>query len=998
MNNRRKSIQTRLIQILLLVLLPIMVIQAYMCYTLFQERKAAAFQTNLELSRGVAKTFERFVKEVLHQELAIGIALTLRPPISAKNQSQILLKSRADNPGIWEFFWASPSGVVLSATGSQFEGMRLDDRDYFRKIIAGQDYVISDLLLSRTTGKPSFTISRGIRDDKGALLGIVVAGILPERLDEELGVKRILGGGFALVDTKGMMVYRYPAIDQTWEERNWIKQYPQFGDALKGKEVAETVYAPFERKSRLVGFTPVPTIGWAASAGQREEEVAGPIWAAISKSALLFGSILVAAFLLALVFSQKISNSVGALRSYALALGRGEEREKAPVQSVSEFKDLADAFDTMAENVRRRETALRESEGKFRQANELLEAVTKGTNVIIAAQDSDLRYAFFNTAYAAEIKRLTGKDIRVGSSMADLFADQPNQLAVAEREWHDALAGNTTNKRLEFGDSEVYRRVYNVLHTPIRDANGHIVGAGEVAYDVTAQVKAEEENRKLLAAVQEEKDRLLALLNSMQDEVWFADAEKRITLVNPAVFKEFGSKNLHGKEVEKIAGSFEVLRPDGTLRPTGEAPPLRALGGEVLKGEEEIVRTPATGELRHRQVSAAPVRDAGGNIIGSVSVVRDITERRRAEQALVEMKNILAEGQRIAHLGTFEYVADTRTTGWSDEEYRIYGLDPAGPSPAYDVILAKSIHPDDATLLHQTFSAAMQSGSLYELEHRIVRPDGSVRWVYDRAYPHFDQNGKLVRYVGATLDITDRKRAEEALRKANEELELRIRERTEELERSQHRLQNLSSQLLLAQEKERKRVALELHDGLLSELAAMKFLLEGKVMQLDQGKSVNADELRRVSVILGTTMKEARRIMTNMHPSVLDELGFIAAMRWMCGEYQKSYPHISIQTEIAASEEDISDGIRVVIFRVLQEALNNFAKHGNGRRVEISLAKTGGIFSFTIRDDGQGFDMEKAQMGLGIESMRERVELSGGEFQIESIIGQGTFVRAIWIT
>jgi signal transduction histidine kinase len=182
----------------------------------------------------------------------------------------------------------------------------------------------------------------------------------------------------------------------------------------------------------------------------------------------------------------------------------------------------------------------------------------------------------------------------------------------------------------------------------------------------------------------------------------------------------------------------------------------------------------------------------------------------------------------------------------------------------------------------------------------------------------------------------------------------------------------------------------------MSELAAMKYLLEGKVMQLDQGKSVNSDELARIADILGTTMKEARRIMNNLHPSVLDELGFIAAMKWVCAEYQKSYPHILVQTEIAASEENISGGTRVVIFRILQEALNNFAKHGNGNRVEISLSKTGGIFSFMIRDDGQGFDMERVQMGLGLESMRERVELSGGEFQIESAIGQGTTIRAIW--
>ena len=196
MKRRWKSIQSRLLLLLLLVLVPVVAIQAYMYYALFQERKAAALQTNLELARGVVKTFERFVQEVLHQELSIGLALTLRPQVSAENQSQILLRSRADNPGVWEFFWASPSGVVLSATGPQFLGMRFGDRDYFRKIVSGQDYVISDLLLSRTTGRPSFTISRGIRDEKGALLGIVVAGILPERLDEELGIKKNFGRGF----------------------------------------------------------------------------------------------------------------------------------------------------------------------------------------------------------------------------------------------------------------------------------------------------------------------------------------------------------------------------------------------------------------------------------------------------------------------------------------------------------------------------------------------------------------------------------------------------------------------------------------------------------------------------------------------------------------------------------------------------------------------------------------------------------------------------------
>src|SRR5215471_15648173 len=149
-----------------------------------------------------------------------------------------------------------------------------------------------------------------------------------------------------------------------------------------------------------------------------------------------------------------------------------------------------------------------------------------------------------------------------------------------------------------------------------------------------------------------------------------------------------------------------------------------------------------------------------------------IDERKQTEAELERMRSMLAEGQRIGHMGTFEYVADTQTTVWSEEEYRIYGLDPAGPSPAYNVLLANHFHPDDSALLHETFTRAMQNGSIYELEHRIVRPDGIVRWVYDCADPYFDQSGRLVRYVGATLDITERKEAEQALRDSEERLRL----------------------------------------------------------------------------------------------------------------------------------------------------------------------------------------------------------------------------------
>ncbi|MFN8596687.1 MAG: PAS domain S-box protein [Anaerolineae bacterium] len=167
-----------------------------------------------------------------------------------------------------------------------------------------------------------------------------------------------------------------------------------------------------------------------------------------------------------------------------------------------------------------------------------------------------------------------------------------------------------------------------------------------------------------------------------------------------------------------------------------------------------------TGTLLEVALVGSVQRNAQGQFIRTHCVLHDVTARKRAEEGLEQARHTLAQAQKIAHLGSFEYVAATQTTVWSEEEYRIYGLDPAEPSPAYEVMLQESIHPDDAARLNEVFTQAMQSRSVYELEHRIVRPDGSVRWVYDRALPYFDGQGELERYIGTTLDITDRKRAE----------------------------------------------------------------------------------------------------------------------------------------------------------------------------------------------------------------------------------------------
>ena len=147
-------------------------------------------------------------------------------------------------------------------------------------------------------------------------------------------------------------------------------------------------------------------------------------------------------------------------------------------------------------------------------------------------------------------------------------------------------------------------------------------------------IKRHKANKRFTASIEQEKDRLSLLINSISDEIWFADTKRQLSLVNPSVLQEFGLDPVV-TDVGEIASSFEVLRADGSPRPVEEAPPLRALQGEFITNEIEIVRPPATGMLRHREVTVTPVKDASGNIMGSVFVVHDINERKRAEEMLL---------------------------------------------------------------------------------------------------------------------------------------------------------------------------------------------------------------------------------------------------------------------------------------------------------------------------------------------------------------------------
>jgi signal transduction histidine kinase len=282
----------------------------------------------------------------------------------------------------------------------------------------------------------------------------------------------------------------------------------------------------------------------------------------------------------------------------------------------------------------------------------------------------------------------------------------------------------------------------------------------------------------------------------------------------------------------------------------------------------------------------------------------------------------------------------------------------------------------------------------------------------------------------AIVESFGRKQAEEALRERTlqlqqltDTLEQQVQERTEELEvtneelrteidecqrveteltKSQSDLRRLSVDLLNAQEKERKLVAGEIHDSIGSSLSAVKFKVESALTELADRSPQTTTALKSLIPIVQGAADEARRIQMNLRPSTLDDLGLLATIRWLCRQFESTYSAIGVKQNIKIEEHEVPDSLKTVIFRIMQEGLNNIAKHSRANMVLLFLQKTEQAIKLAIRDNGQGFDLSKGQspsgtpQGLGLKSMRERAELSGGSFEMESTHGKGTVIRVWW--
>jgi PAS domain S-box-containing protein len=379
-------------------------------------------------------------------------------------------------------------------------------------------------------------------------------------------------------------------------------------------------------------------------------------------------------------------------------------------------------------------------------------------------------------------------------------------------------------------------------------------------------------------------------------------------------------------------------------------------------------------------------------------VVRDITESKRAEEVIKESeekyRNLftnMSEG-----FGLHEIIVDA---GGKPCDYRFLDVNPAFERltglKGTDVLGKRVLEVLPGTEGHwiENYGKVALTGEPVRFENFSTSLD---RWYEVFAYrPAPDQ------FAVVFTDVTLRKRAEEALQQRtlelqhlSETLEERVKARTEELA-------HLSSQLVSAQEDERRRVSYDLHDNVWQMLVAIRFGIENLFSGQEDWGALRNKSKQVMTDILGLVGK-IRSMQGDLWPYVLDDIGLAATIDWYCREFGKNHSGLVIEMKNEIMDREIPSSAKIVIYRILQETLDNVAKHSQAGRVTLHLMKRDHGMEFNVEDNGIGFDPEETIVkrapwsGLGLLSIKARTELSGGIFGVESAKGKGTIIRASW--
>jgi PAS domain S-box-containing protein len=412
--------------------------------------------------------------------------------------------------------------------------------------------------------------------------------------------------------------------------------------------------------------------------------------------------------------------------------------------------------------------------------------------------------------------------------------------------------------------------------------------------------------------------------------------------------------------------------------------------GRIRRGEAvdhyETVRRRKDGTLLDISLTVSPIKDAQGRVVGASKIARDITDRKKAQEAIREREEHYRTLFDLGPVAVYSCDASGVIREFNRRAADLWGRTPAlGDTDERFCGSFNLYRPDGSFMPHeQCPMAEVVSGKISEArdgEVLIERPDHTRVTVIVNIRPLKDQRGEIVGAINCFYDISQRKQAEEALQHAHDELESLVEKRTASLKR-------LSSHLQRVQDDERRKIARELHDSTGQYLVAVKMNLA----QLHQAglSKAQASALTESEQLLDTCLAEIRTISHLLHPPLMDESGLSSAATWYAEGFEKR-SGIKVELNISSVQKRLPQPVEMALFRALQESLTNVHRHSGSAKVDIRIDVANGEATLVVRDYGRGVSSDQLagfekgiDLGVGLVGMRERVTELNGKFKILS--------------
>ncbi|MFB3903328.1 MAG: PAS domain S-box protein [Acidobacteriota bacterium] len=511
--------------------------------------------------------------------------------------------------------------------------------------------------------------------------------------------------------------------------------------------------------------------------------------------------------------------------------------------------------------------------------------------------------------------------------------------------------------------------------------------------DVTDRVSAEEK-------LEEAKQLLDALMENVPEGITIAEApEGRIKMVSKHGQATLGGPHA-GMTIGDVASRWRVYYGDGvTPMPVQELPLTRTITkGEIVR-DQELVQLNSEGKRLTFSCNAAPLRNKNGDIVGGVAAWRDITDHKQAEEALRNSERLYrAIGESIDY-GVWVCAPDGRNlyasksfldlVGQTQEECSNFGWG--------DVL-----HPDDAERTIAAWKECVRTGGTWDIEHRYRGVDGNWHSILARGVPVRDESGQVICWAGINLDISRLKKTEQQLKEINETLEQRVRERTALAEERSRQLSIAAGELTRAALRERQRLAQVLHDDLQQTLVGAKFNLGVVERRVDAADTRAA--IAEVKSLLDQAVATSRSLTVELSPPVLQVGTMRQVLEWVA-EWARQQYGLQVDVQVEDQVELQAQELRYILFRAVRELLLNVAKHARTDKAAVKMARAGaGEIQVEVSDQGIGFDAQAAGTAnsdtsvgsrLGLFTIRERMEFSGGRLEVDSRPGQGTRVTIV---